>query len=64
MPNSSHRSLRVADGLHSVEKQHPRSERSTAKVSFPITISVVDPVLPLDAKSLLDILKVCARLKN
>jgi hypothetical protein len=58
-----HRDILGAAALQPAEKlsirQPPRSARSKGKVSFPITVSVVDPILPLDAKALLDIIQVC-----
>ncbi len=52
------------DGLHATEnvasQQRPRPSRSKARVSFPIAVSVVEPILPLDAKALLDIIQVRA----
>ena len=38
------------------------SSRHKPKVAFPITVSVVDPVLPLDAKALHDIINVRSRM--
>jgi hypothetical protein len=51
--------------MHPVEntviQQLPRPSRTKAKVSIPITINVVEPVLPLDAKALLDVIQVCSQ---
>ena len=42
--------------IDAANQQPPRSSRSKARVSF----SVVEPILPLDAKALLDIIQVRA----
>lgn len=46
--------------VDAANQQAPRSSRSKARVSFPISVSVVEPILPLDAKALLDIIQVRA----
>lgn len=47
-----------------VNRKLPGSSRHKPKVAFPITVSVVDPVLPLDAKALHDIINATSSSKK
>jgi hypothetical protein len=61
MPHGIHRDISSHPAEIATTRQPSRSARSKANASFPITVSVVDPILPLDAKALLDIIQVRAQ---